>query len=41
MADVHLQLKIGSNVALVNGLLNIIFSNGWENKAFLEEHCLI
>ncbi len=39
MADVHLQLKLGSNVALVNGLLNIIFSKGWENKAFLEEHC--
>ncbi|GAA4650371.1 formate dehydrogenase subunit alpha [Kistimonas scapharcae] len=39
LADVHLQLRLGSNVALLNGLLNIIFEKGWENRAFLDEHC--
>ncbi|OQX39121.1 MAG: formate dehydrogenase subunit alpha [Oceanospirillales bacterium LUC14_002_19_P2] len=39
LADVHLQLRLGSNVALLNGLLNIIFEKGWENKAFRDEHC--
>jgi len=39
LADLHLQLKLGTNIALINGLLNIIFNNGWEDKAFLEERC--
>ncbi len=36
MADLHLQLRLGSNIALINGLLHIIFDNGWEDAAFLE-----
>ena len=39
LADLHLQLKLGTNIALINGLLNIIFSNGWEDKAFLQQRC--
>jgi formate dehydrogenase alpha subunit len=39
LADLHLQLKLGTNIALINGLLNIIFSNGWEDKAFLKQRC--
>ncbi|WED20695.1 formate dehydrogenase subunit alpha [Vibrio sp. JC009] len=39
MADVHLQLRLGTNVALLNGLVNIILSKGWEDKAFLAERC--
>jgi len=39
LADLHLQLKLGTNVALFNGLVNIIFKNGWENTAFLDERC--
>ncbi|MBF7729269.1 formate dehydrogenase subunit alpha [Pseudomonas sp. N040] len=39
LADIHLQLRLGSNVALLNGLLQIIFANGWENAAFLAERC--
>lgn len=39
MADVHLQLRLGTNVALLNGLVNIILNRGWENKAFLTERC--
>ena len=39
LANLHLQLKLGTNIALINGLLNIIFRNGWEDKAFLEQRC--
>ena len=39
LADIHLQLRLGSNIALLNGLLQIIFENGWENAAFLAERC--
>jgi formate dehydrogenase major subunit len=39
LADIHLQLRLGSNIALLNGLLQIILANGWENRAFLEARC--
>ena len=39
LADIHLQLRLGSNIALLNGLLQIIFANGWENRAFLAARC--
>ena len=39
LADLHLQLKIGSNIALLNGLLNIIFDRGWQNDDFLARRC--
>jgi formate dehydrogenase major subunit/formate dehydrogenase alpha subunit len=35
-ADVWLNLKAGSNViTLLNGLINVILQNGWENKEFI------
>jgi len=39
LADVHLQLNAGTNIALINGLLNIIFSNNWEDTDFLASRC--
>ncbi|NOY63390.1 MAG: formate dehydrogenase subunit alpha [Gammaproteobacteria bacterium] len=39
MADLHLQLRLGTNIALINGLLNIIFDNGWEAREFLDSRC--
>lgn len=36
-ADVWLNLKPGSNIALLNGLINVILKKGWENKKFIEE----
>ena len=39
LADIHLQLRLGSNIALLNGLLKIILESGWENAAFLAERC--
>ncbi len=34
-ADVWLNLKPGSNIALLNGIVNVILENGWENKEFI------
>jgi formate dehydrogenase alpha subunit len=39
LADIHLQLRLGTNIALLNGLLQIIFAHGWENQAFLAARC--
>jgi formate dehydrogenase alpha subunit len=36
MADLHLALHPGTNIALVNGLLHVIFERGWEATSFLE-----
>jgi formate dehydrogenase alpha subunit len=35
-ADVWLNLKPGSNIALLNGMINVIIENGWENKEFIK-----
>ncbi|HSN21635.1 MAG TPA: molybdopterin oxidoreductase family protein [Usitatibacter sp.] len=34
-ADLHLQLNPGTNVALMNGLLQQIIANGWIDKAYI------
>ncbi len=34
-ADVWMDLKPGSNIALLNGLINVIIEKGWENKEFI------
>jgi len=39
LADVHLQPCLGTNVALSNGLLHILFDKGWEAKKFLKQRC--
>ncbi|MBI4286548.1 MAG: formate dehydrogenase subunit alpha [Chloroflexi bacterium] len=36
-ADLHLKLRPGTNVALLNGIMKSILDHGWENKAFIEE----
>ncbi len=35
-ADVWLNLKPGSNIAMMNGLAHVILKNGWENKEFIK-----
>ncbi|MEN6611029.1 MAG: molybdopterin-dependent oxidoreductase [Methanoregulaceae archaeon] len=37
-ADLHLQAKPGTQVALFNAILNVILKNGWENKDFVAKH---
>lgn len=39
-ADVFLQLKPGTDVALLNGLLNAVFSEGLEDKGFIAKRTL-
>jgi formate dehydrogenase major subunit len=37
-ADIHIQHRIGSDIALVNGLMHEIIEQGWANQAFIDEH---
>jgi formate dehydrogenase major subunit/formate dehydrogenase alpha subunit len=36
-ATLHLRHKPGTDVALINGLMNIILAQGWEDKSFIRE----
>jgi anaerobic selenocysteine-containing dehydrogenase len=37
-ADLHLQLKPGTNVALLNGLCRELIEHGWIDRAFIDAH---
>lgn len=37
LATIHLQQKPGTDIALLNGLMNIILEKGWEDKQFIEQ----
>src|SRR5512136_28154 len=37
IAALHLQQKPGTDIALLNGLMNIILEKGWDDKAFVAE----
>lgn len=39
LADLHLQLRLGTDIALYNGLVHILFAKGWQAKAFLAARC--
>jgi ferredoxin-nitrate reductase len=39
-ADVHLQVKNGTNMALMNGLLHEIIANGWYDEAYIAAHTM-
>jgi formate dehydrogenase alpha subunit len=36
-ADIWLNLRPGSNIAMMNGLAHAILSNGWENREFISK----
>ncbi len=36
-SDVWMRLRPGTDIALVNGIMNIILANGWEDRTFIEE----
>ena len=38
-ATIHVQHKIGTDVAYLNGLMNIIVNNGWHDEEFIKERC--
>jgi ferredoxin-nitrate reductase len=37
-ADLHLQIKAGTNVALMNGIIHLLIAKGWTDKAFIDAH---
>jgi anaerobic selenocysteine-containing dehydrogenase len=39
-ADVHLQVKNGTNLALMNGLLHEIIANGWYAEEYVAAHTI-
>ncbi len=38
-ADIHLQLKPGTDAFLISAMLAVIVQNNWHDKAFIESHC--
>ncbi len=36
-ATLHLRQKPGTDIALINGLMNIILEKGWEDQSFIEQ----
>lgn len=38
-ATLHLRLKPGTDIALLNGLMHIILNNDWEDKDFITNRC--
>lgn len=39
-AEKHIPLKVGSDIALMNGMIRIIIEEGWYNKEFVEKSTL-
>lgn len=37
-ADIHLAPRVGTNLALLNGILHLILQNGWIDRPFIEAH---
>ncbi|EXK33593.1 nitrate reductase-like protein [Fusarium oxysporum f. sp. melonis 26406] len=37
-ATLHLAPKIGTNLALLNGIQHLMFKNGWINEAYVSKH---
>lgn len=37
-ADIHLSPRVGTNVALLNGILHVIVERGWIDGEFIEAH---
>lgn len=37
-ADLHLQLRPGTNVALMNGIIHLLIERGWVDRDFVSQH---
>ena len=37
LAHLHAQHNLGTDVALINGIMHAIYKNGWHNRDFIEE----
>ncbi len=38
-ADVAVNQRLGSDVALLNGMMHVIIANGWQDQAYIDERC--
>lgn len=38
-ADIHCQIKVGTDIAFLNGLMNVIITEGLYDKEFVEKRC--
>ncbi len=38
-ADLHVRQKLGTDAALINGIMNVILAEGWQNQEFIDERC--
>ena len=36
-ADIYVSQRLGTDVALINGMMHVILEQGWHNQAFIEE----
>lgn len=39
-ATIHLAPRIGTNMALLNGIQHLLFKNGWINEEYVSQHCV-
>jgi anaerobic selenocysteine-containing dehydrogenase len=39
-ADVHLPLRVGTNLALMNGLIHLLLQEGWFDERYVHDHTL-
>ncbi|MCF8031062.1 MAG: formate dehydrogenase subunit alpha [Desulfohalobiaceae bacterium] len=39
LADVHVQQKLGTDVALLNGIMHVILEQGWQDQEFIDQRC--
>lgn len=37
MADIHVRQNLGTDVALINGIMHVILKEGWHDPAFIDE----
>jgi formate dehydrogenase alpha subunit len=36
LANLHVRQSLGTDVALLNGIMHVIYKNGWHNQAFID-----
>ncbi len=37
ISDIYVRQKMGTDVALLNGIMHVILANGWQDQAFIDE----
>ena len=37
LSDIHVRQNLGTDVALLNGMMNVIMDKGWHDQAFIDE----